>query len=61
SPAIDRCNLSGLSADVEIRMDFDADERPIDIPDVSNGGLASRVYDAGADEYNDVIFANGFE
>ncbi|VAW47390.1 hypothetical protein MNBD_GAMMA03-505, partial [hydrothermal vent metagenome] len=36
SPAIDRCNLSGLSADVEIRMDFDADERPIDIPDVSN-------------------------
>ncbi|VAW45022.1 hypothetical protein MNBD_GAMMA03-1407, partial [hydrothermal vent metagenome] len=42
SPAIDRCNLSGLSADVEIRMDFDADERPIDIPDVSNGGLASR-------------------
>ncbi|VAW32980.1 hypothetical protein MNBD_GAMMA01-539, partial [hydrothermal vent metagenome] len=57
SPAIDRCNLSGLSVDVEIRMDFDADERPIDIPDVSNGGLlAFGFYDAGADEYNDVIF-----
>ncbi|VAW45027.1 hypothetical protein MNBD_GAMMA03-1410, partial [hydrothermal vent metagenome] len=46
----------------EIRMDFDADERPIDIPDVSNGGLlAFGFYDAGADEYNDVIFMNGFE
>ncbi|VAW32923.1 hypothetical protein MNBD_GAMMA01-1158 [hydrothermal vent metagenome] len=60
SPAIDRCGTLGISSDIEIRMDLDTDIRPIDIPNLSNG-LGAGAYDAGADEYNDVIFANDFE
>ncbi|MGJ8663244.1 MAG: hypothetical protein ACSHWU_06320 [Marinicella sp.] len=56
SVAIDRCLNEGLKI---IYPDRDLDERPIDIPGVSNGIVGH--YDAGADEYSDAIFAHGFE
>ncbi len=53
SIAVDRCSFSGLNI-----RDSDGDTRGIDIPNVSNG---TGTYDVGADEYNDLIFANNFE
>jgi predicted outer membrane repeat protein len=56
SVAVDKCNVENLQQ--TIRLDRDGDSRLIDLPDVSNG---TGPQDAGADEYNDVIFRNGFE
>ena len=56
SVAVDRCDLNGIAE--TIRKDLDGDTRAIDMPDTVNGPGA---YDAGADEYNDVIFKNDFE
>ncbi|VAW32927.1 hypothetical protein MNBD_GAMMA01-1159 [hydrothermal vent metagenome] len=59
SAAIDRCNNTGLNPDVTIGVDYDGDERPIDIANTDN---LVGAFDAGADEYdNDLIFINGFE
>ncbi len=61
SIAVDRCSFLGAinpGGDTPLVNDSDGDVRGIDIPNVSNG---TGTYDVGADEYNDLIFANGFE
>ncbi len=55
SVAIDRCVLGLIDT---VYPDQDLDERPIDIHNVDNG---FGNYDAGADEFPDIIFINGFE
>lgn len=56
SVAIDRCNLAGIIE--AIRSDLDGDTRAIDWLNVDQG---VGDYDAGGDEYNDVIFESGFD
>lgn len=56
SIAIDKCSLAGI--DGFISADYDNDTRGIDFPNIINDW---GTYDAGADEYNDVIFNSGFD
>ncbi|MGJ8663243.1 MAG: hypothetical protein ACSHWU_06315 [Marinicella sp.] len=55
SIAIDRCDDGGFEF---IYPDRDQDVRPFDISETENG---VGQFDAGADEYNDLIYQNGFE
>lgn len=55
SVALDLCSNSGLTI---IRNDRDGDVRELDMEGIPNGYGA---YDAGADEYSDLIFKNDFE
>ena len=58
SIAVDFCIENKVS---EVNYDRDYQDFGLNIPDVGNFPEQSRVYDAGADEYIDVIFKDGME